>query len=99
MADYKERVLTTLCFEEPDKVPCGDFSVDYDTVERIVGHETCVRAKARCQIAFWEGRRDEVVQSLIEDGITLFRKLDIFDIIHLTSMFFALVPPKRHYWK
>jgi len=62
----KERGLTTLRFQQPDKVPCGDFAIDYATVERIVG-QTYVRAKARCQIAFWEGRRDEVVQSLIEE--------------------------------
>jgi hypothetical protein len=32
-------------------------------VEKILGHEACLRAKAKSRIAFWESRRDEVVES------------------------------------
>jgi len=49
-------VLTTLRFEEPDRVPLGEFAIDFDTVERILGRETYVRAKAKTQIAYWDGR-------------------------------------------
>ncbi|MFP3896399.1 MAG: uroporphyrinogen decarboxylase family protein [Anaerolineales bacterium] len=92
----KERAATALSGEIPDKVPLGDFSIDYDTVERILGHETYVRAKAKCQIAYWEGRRDEVVQSLVEDTIALYKKLEIYDIINLCAMTLGLVPPKGY---
>lgn len=95
----KERAATALSGGVPDKVPLGDFSIDYDTVERILGHETYVRAKARCQIAYWEGRRDEVVQSLVEDTIDLYKKLEIYDIINLCAMTLGLVPPKGYHPK
>ena len=91
----KERVAIALALGTPDRVPFGEYAIDYDTVERIIGHETYVRAKARCQVAVWEGRRDEMVQSLIEDGIALFRALDdVVDIINLHSLWFAEVPGK-----
>jgi len=92
----KERATIALSGGVPDKVPLGDFSIDYDTAERILGHETYVRAKAKCQIAYWEGRRDEVVQSLLEDTIDLYRKLEIYDIINLCAMTLGLVPPKGY---
>jgi hypothetical protein len=34
-----------------DRIPFGELAIDHDTVERILGHETRVRAKARCRIA------------------------------------------------
>jgi hypothetical protein len=92
----KERARTALTGGVPDKTPLGDFAIDYDTVERLLGHETHVRAKAKCQIAYWEGRRDEVVQSLIEDTIALYRKLDIYDIVNLCAMTLGLVPPRGY---
>ena len=76
----KERVLTVLQGGVPDRVPTGEFAIDFDTVERIIGHETYVRAKARSRIAFWEGRHDEVAESYLKDHIELHRKLDL-DIV------------------
>ena len=76
----KQRVLTVLQGGIPDRVPIGEFAIDFDTVEKILGHETYLRAKAKSQIAFWEGRHDEVAQSYLEDHIALHEKLDI-DII------------------
>lgn len=76
----KERVLATLAGEEPDRVPIGEFAIDFDTVEKIIGHETYLRAKAKSQIAFWEGRHDEVADSYLRDHIELHRKLDL-DIV------------------
>jgi hypothetical protein len=58
-------------------VPWGEFAVDFDTVEKIIGHETYLRAKARSQVAFWEGRHDEVAESYRRDHIELHRKLEL----------------------
>ena len=46
----KERVLATLDGKIPDRVPIGEFAIDFDTVEKIIGHETYLRAKAKSQI-------------------------------------------------
>jgi uroporphyrinogen-III decarboxylase len=76
----KERVNAALEGRIPDRVPYAEFAVDFDTVERLLGHETFLRAKARSQIAFWEGRRDQVAQSWLEDHIALYKKLPL-DIV------------------
>ena len=76
----KERVYAALEGRIPDKVPYAEFAVDFDTVERILGRETYLRAKAESQIAFWEGRDDEVAQSWLEDHIELHKKLGL-DIV------------------
>lgn len=89
----KERVRCALAFQEADRVPAGEFAIDFDTARRILGHETYFRAKAASQIAFWEGRRDEVVQSWKEDGVEVYRKLDVYDIVNVNAMAFGQVPP------
>jgi uroporphyrinogen-III decarboxylase len=89
----KERVKKALALQIPDKIPYGEFSIDFDTVEKLLGHETYLRAKAKSQIAFWEGRRDEVVQSWKEDTVELYKKLDCVDIINVCSMASSIVPP------
>ncbi len=76
----KERVAAVLNGRIPDRVPYAEFAVDFDTVEKVLGHETYLRAKAKSQIAFWEGRRDEVEQSWREDHIELHRRLPL-DIV------------------
>ena len=81
----KERVTAVIDGKIPDKVPLGEFAVDFDTAEKILGHETYHRAKAKSQIAFWEGRRDEVIQSWKEDYIELHQKLGILDIVTFTD--------------
>jgi hypothetical protein len=88
----KERARTALLGGVPDQVPFGPNGIDYDIVERILGHETYVRARGKCLLACWEGRRDEMVQSLVEDTIALFDKLDICDIIRADGA--GPVPPK-----
>ena len=88
----KERVAVALEGGIPDRVPYGEFAVDFDTVERIIGHETYLRAKARSQIAFWEGRHDEVAASWLEDHIALQRKLPL-DIVTFPMATWELPPP------
>ncbi|MBN1542924.1 hypothetical protein JW992_12325 [candidate division KSB1 bacterium] len=96
----KQRVLMTMRGEEPDRVPIGEFAIDFDTVEKIIGHETYVRAKAKSQIAFWEGRHDEVAESYLNDQLELYRKIDI-DIITFPMATWEIPPetddppPKR----
>jgi hypothetical protein len=90
----KERVHAVLAGRIPDRVPIGEFAVDFDTVEKILGHETYLRAKAKSQIAFWEGRQDEVVQSYLEDHIALHRKLDL-DIITFPMATWEILFPSR----
>jgi len=76
----KERVAAVLEGRIPDRVPYAEFAVDFDTVEKVLGRETYLRAKAMSQIAFWEGRRREVEQSWREDHIELHRRLPL-DIV------------------
>ena len=92
----KERVNAILNKQIPDKVPWGEWAVDFDTVVKVIGHETYYRAKAKSQLAFWEGRRDEAVQSWIEDGIAFFKKMDCFDIINIGAMASSVAPPKGY---
>ena len=91
----RERVKAALRFEEPDKVPLACYAIDCDTASKVLGRHTYIRDKAGQQIAFWEGRRDEVAAGLIEDIPELFRRLDIYDLIHLRKI--AIVPPKGHH--
>lgn len=92
----KERVLAALHGKTPDRIPYGEYAIDFDTVEKIIGHETYLRAKAKSRIAFWEGRRDEVVASWREDMVELFTKLDCLDIVNLAAEACGLVPPKDY---
>lgn len=88
----KERVYAALEGRIPDRVPYGEFAVDFDTVERILGRETYLRAKAESQIAFWEGRDDEVAQSWLEDHIELHKKLGL-DIVTFPMATWEMPPP------
>ena len=96
----KERVLAALEGRIPDRVPWGEFAVDFDTVERIIGHDTYFRAKAKSRIAFWEGRHDEVAESYRRDHIELHRRLDL-DIVTFPMATWEIppesgdVPPRR----
>ena len=57
----RERVKAALRFEEPDRVPLACYAIDCDTASKVLGRHTYIRDKAGQKIAFWEGRRDEVV--------------------------------------
>ncbi len=89
----RQRVSAVMKGDLPDRLPLGEYAVDCDTVVRVIGHETYLRAKAKSQIAFWDGRRDEVVQSWKEDFIELHRRLPVFDVINLAAQATAILPP------
>lgn len=92
----KQRVRAVFEGRMPDRTPLGFFAIDSDTAARILGRQTYWRAKAKCQVAFWEGRRDEVVQSWIADGIELYKKLDMIDIIPVCCTAAGIAPPKNY---
>ncbi len=75
-------------------VPLGFYVVDYDIVEAVIGRPTYVRNKIKSQIAFWEGRREEVVESYKQDTVDFFKKIDCCDIITFKEAPF--VPPKDY---
>jgi uroporphyrinogen decarboxylase len=87
----KERVFVTLEHREPDRIPWGEHSIDYNVYEDILGRETLVQAKFRQTQAYWDGRRDEIVESYKRDRVDLIRALDM-DIC-----FCNRVPPKGYH--
>lgn len=86
----KERVLKALNHQEPDRIPWGEHSIDYNVYEDILGRPTFVQAKMKETQAMWDGRRDEVVASHKRDRVDLVKALDM-DIISVGG-----VPPKNH---
>ena len=85
----KQRVKTALARREPDRVPLGEIIVECDMVEQVLGHESFLRGHFKTDQAYWEGRRDEVVDSLKRDTVELARKLDL-DVVPVW-----LVPSKH----
>ncbi len=72
----KERVAAALRREVPDKVPYGEFAIDFDTVERVLGHKTLYRNKAGARAAVWEGRWDELAESVMRDSVAIVEAID-----------------------
>ena len=93
--DAKRGVRDVLEHSQPEFIPLGTYAIDNDTAEKVVGHKTYVRDKAGIKIAYWEGRRDEVVQSLKEDSVELFKKLDCIDVI-IPFKEAPIVPPRDY---
>ena len=57
----RDRVIAALAHEEPDRVPTGENAVDFELVERILGHPTLYNSRWREKQALWDGRRAEIV--------------------------------------
>ena len=90
----KERVQAAVARQPVDMVPMGFYAVDHDTIERVIGRPTYVRNKIAIQIAFWEGRRDEVADSIKKDTVEFYRKIDCADIILPKET--MLLPPRDY---
>jgi hypothetical protein len=90
----KECVRRIINREPAPYVPLGFYCVDYDTIEAVIGRETYVRNKIKCQVAFWEGRRDEVVESFKKDSVEFFEKIDCCDLLSFKEA--PMVPPKDY---
>ena len=86
----KDRVFTALAHKEPDRIPWGEHSIDYNVYEEILGRQTLTQAKIRETKAYWEGRRDEVVACVKRDRLDLVRALE------MDVLFVSLVPPKGY---
>ena len=86
----RERVLLTIHHREPDRVPTGEFGVDHDHVSRVIGRHTYHRNRKDTTLALWDGRRDEVAESLKHDYAALIDALD-YDLITVD-----LAPPKGY---
>ncbi len=76
----KERVRAALRHEEPDCVPVGETGIDAHITERILGRRTHYRGGWWSQIASWEGRAAEVMESHKRDMVELYTKLD-YDVV------------------
>ncbi len=85
----KERVIATLEHRPFDRVPVGEIGVDYPITDRTVGYETLYRAKWREYQAYWQGRRDEIVESYKRDIVALACTFER-DVVPT-----PLVPPRR----
>lgn len=92
----RQRIVAALRHEPVDRIPYGEFAVDYDTVAAVLGRDTFLRNKAGSTIAFWEGRRDEVAQSWREDFVEFYRRMDCFDILNVAAMAGGLLPPRDY---
>ena len=75
-------------------MPLGFYAVDHDTVEKVLGRPTYVRNKIAIQVALWEGRRDEVADSLKTDTVEFYRKIDCADLILPKEA--CVLPPKDY---
>jgi len=73
----KERVKITLEHKEPDRIPTGEFSIEYSVIEAVLGHPSYCKAKWKEQNAIWDGKRDEVVESTKKDLVDIILKLGL----------------------
>ena len=73
----KERVIAALTHREPDRVPHGEFATDHSVMDQALGRPTFWRGKRRFTEALWDGRRDEVVDSMKRDLVELTLKMGI----------------------
>lgn len=89
-------VKGALNFDNPEILPYGEYAIDFDVIEKILGRETYLRAKAKSKLALWSGRRKEVVESWKEDTVELYSKFDCIDIVNLAAEASGLAPPKNY---
>ena len=90
----KQRVQAAIDRKPVDKIPLGLYLIDCDVIERIIGRPTYLRNRPAYQLALWEGRRDEMAESMKQDLTDLYRKLDCVDLLTFKE---AQVLPPRGY--
>lgn len=94
----KERVRAAIARQPADRVPLGFYVVDHDIISQVIGRPTYLRNKVDLKIAFWEGRRDEVVESMKADITDFYRKIDCADLLTFKEgMFEGVTVPPRGY--
>ena len=72
----KERVKAAINRQQPDRVPIGENEIDAPIIEAVLGHPTYYTGKFRLMQAYWEGRRDEAVDSMKRDYVEFLRKTE-----------------------
>ena len=90
MITSKERFAAAAEHRETDRVPVGEHWVPHTLVEQVLGIDrTLYHAWGYSRIAFWEGRRDEVVDHMKEHYVEFIRRtgLDMASV--------ELVPPRN----
>ena len=92
----KERVKAAIAKQPTDRVPLGFYLVDHDTISKVIGRHTYLRNRVAQKLAYWEGRRDEVVESMKADISDFYKKIDCADLLTFKEGGFegAAVPPK-----
>lgn len=94
LLNSRERVQACIDRKPADAVPLGFYLVDHDTISKVIGRPTYVRNNVATNLAYWEGRRDEVVESMKQDVVDFYRKVDICDIITFKEA--CVVPPRGY---
>ena len=73
----KQRVTAAIQHREADLLPVGEWIIDYEPASLVLGRRTFLRGKASLAHALWEGRRDELVDSIKRDLVELIQRLDL----------------------
>lgn len=75
----------------------GEFAIDYAVIEKILGRPSFLRGKRKLIEAFWDGRRDEIVESMKRDTVdlTLELGLDMVRVDLVPDEDRCFPPPRR----
>lgn len=93
----KERVLTVLNGQIPDRVPWGEHAIDYNIYEMFLNRTSWVHAKFRETKGYWEGRNKEIAKSYMNDivDLTLALDMDIVTVPFLPSPDYHPMPMEQ----
>jgi len=58
----KERTLASIAHTEPDRVPVGEWQFGPEIIEPVLGEENLYGCGLRTTNAYWDGRRDEIIE-------------------------------------
>ena len=87
----KERVISAIRHEEPNRVPTGENQIAGDIVEKVLGRKVLYNAGWREVEAIWDGRRDDVVRDYCEVHVDIAHALE-WDYVRV-----PVVPAARKY--
>ena len=95
MTDSRERALSALCLEEPDRTPMFELLINSPVGSKILGRPTVCGNKLASVELLIKGNRKKLVIDSVRDQIEMYRKLHL-DIL-TTSLCVAeeYVPPKK----
>ena len=98
MTSSKQRFAGAAEHRETDRVPVGDHWVPHTLVEQVVGVERSLyHAWGYTRIAYWEGRRDEVVDQMKDHYVEFIRRtgLDTASVELVVPRNWEFEKPKR----